>query len=111
MYILNTLELDKNYSEIGEIVSLKPISEYGLPEEFYGGSVTHIGHVKDSKIKLLINNDVEHMQVVDVASEQISDIEFNALKKYAQARGIPFEWKGVTKDELCKIIEPYVLEV
>jgi hypothetical protein len=104
VYILNTLELDKDYSEIGEIVSLKPISEYGLPEEFYGGRVQMIAHLKDSPVMLLINNQIDGLQVIDIAVNDLADIPIATLKKYAKNRGLNFGWSTATKEEVLNLL-------
>jgi len=104
VYILNTLELDKDYSIIGEIVSLKPISEYGLPEEFYGGRVQMIAHLKDSPVILLINNQIDGLQVVDTAVKDLSELPTATLKKYAKNRGLNFGWTTATKDEILSLL-------
>lgn len=112
MVIYNTKVLDRDYTVVNvPLESLKTIREYGLNEEFYGGSITHIAKVKDSPVLLLINNDDEPLQVVDVATLTLDDIDYNTLKKYAKSKGIAFDKDGTTKDKLYDVVKSIVMEV
>lgn len=112
MVVYNTKVLDRDYSIVDvPLESIKTTAEYGLSEEFYGGSITHIAKVKDSPVLLLINNDDEPLKVVDVATPSLDDIDYNTLKKYAKSKGIAFDKDGATKDKLYDIVKSIVVEV
>jgi hypothetical protein len=104
--------LDRDYTIIDvPLENIKTTAEYGLPEEFYGGSITHIAKVKDSPVLLLINNDDEPLKVVDVATPSLDDIDYNTLKKYAKSKGIAFDKESATKEKLYDMVKSIVVEV
>ena len=113
MYIFNTKVLDRDYTklEVPLEPGFKSISEYGLGDNFYGGNVTHIANVKDSPIKLLLNNDDDHLKVVDVATDKLESIDTMSLKKYAKARNVEFNWSSATKDEIVNLLKPVLMQV
>jgi len=111
MYILNTKVLDRDYTTLDvPLATFKSINEYKLTGEFYGGNVTHIADVNGAPIKLLLNNNDDHMKVVDIAVDDLADIDTMSLKKYAKERGIEFNWK-CSKDELVDLLKEKLLQV
>ena len=111
LYIFNSKIVDRDYSVLNvPLGEFKTTEEYGLNEDFYGGNVTHIASVKDSPIKLLINNEDSCMEVVDVATDNIKDIDIMSLKQYAKARGLQFTWT-CTKDDIISLLESSLMKV
>ena len=110
MYILNTKVLDRDYTNLSvPIKKLVPISHYGFNEQFYGGRVSHIGEIKDSKILLLIDNETDGIQVVDIAVMELESLNFDILKQYAKQKNMKFDWKLVTKEEILKLIKSKII--
>ena len=111
-YIFNTKVLDRDYTELSvPLKKLVPLSNYGLDEQFYGGRVQMIGEVKDSPVLLLIDKETDGLQVVDVATHKLEDINISTLKQYAKNRGIKFEWKSTTKEEIIELLEKVMVKV
>ena len=111
MYIFNTKVMDRDYTKLDvPLGEFKSIDQYSLPSEFYGGNVTHIGDVKDSPFKLLLNNGDDHMKVVDVAADSLEAIDAMCLKNYAKSKGYEFPWK-CTKDDIIALLDEKVLKV
>lgn len=110
MYIFGTTLLDRDYKSLETpLKKLVPISHYGFPEEFYGGRVKYIGELKDSPIKLLVDN-TDGLQVIDIMVEKIEDIPFVGLKQFARDKKIEFE-KTTTREELIQKITPLLLKL
>jgi len=112
LFVLNTKVLDRDYTKLDvPLKRLVPISLYGLTEDFYGGRVTHIGEIKDSKILLLIDNESDGLQIIDIAVENLEDLNCDILKQYAKSRHIEFDWRKVTKEEMIELIAPKTLVI
>ena len=107
MIVLHTLVADKDYSHLSsdvKIKEMKPIAEVGLPEVFYGGSVTHIAWLFDSPFMLLLDLATDGIQVKDIAVENLHDLNISILKDIAKAKKIEYKNVGMPKDELIEDI-------
>ena len=110
MIVLHTLVFDKDYTKLTDpLESLLPISEYGLSERFYGGNVTKIGKLKDSKIFLLIDDSVNGLKVKDIAVDNLEDFDFKVLKDLAKQKNIKFKPIGTSKEILIDEIKKVAL--
>jgi hypothetical protein len=113
MIVLHTLKLDKDYSQLSDeivIQEIKPISEYGLTDGFYGGAVTHIATLKDNPIYLLIDLETDGLQIKDTAIKDF-EVDPKILREVAKSKELKHRPVGVTKEELVALIEPYCLKV
>jgi len=112
VYIFGTKVLDRDYTSLDvPLKKLVPISNYGFVPEFYGGMVTHIGEIKDSKVILLIDNETDGLQIIDTAIEDINDLNMEVLKQIAKTKAIEFDWRKTTKDELVEKLKDKLLHV
>ena len=113
MIVLNTLKFGKDYSKLSEDIQLeimKPISEYGLTESFYGGMVTHIAKVKDSNVYLLLDLETDGVQVRDIAVDSL-DVDQKILRELARAKALEYSPVGVKKEELINMIDSACIKV
>lgn len=113
MYVLGTKVLDRDYGKLDfKLKTMKPISEYGLPEEFYGGSVSHIVDTEFQNIALLVSNKIDGLRVIDVAVKDPNRLSLDVLKKYAELKRIKVdENEKVTKEQLIKMLDKHMLEI
>jgi len=114
MYILNTMMVDRNYSNLDVgLKVMKPIDEFGFNERFYGGRVTHIAEVKDNpNIMLLLSNKYTPIKVIDVAAKDLMKLTWETLKTIVEGKGIEINPENkITKDGLIKLIENKLLKI
>lgn len=84
MIVLNELFIGKaDYSTIKEFTKMITTQEYGLPEVFFGGTAQYIGYIKESPVMQILNNDTGEFEVLSVAIENWSDLNFFQLKSIA----------------------------
>jgi len=110
MIALNSLVIDKDYSELSDDMKLeymKPISEFGLTETFYGGNVNHIAKIKDSPFFLLMDTLKGGLKIRDVAVKSLEEVDYNILRKYATNRKLID--KTETKEEIISRISKVAL--
>jgi hypothetical protein len=112
MVALNSLIIDKDYSVLADdmqIEYMKPVSEFGLTETFYGGNVNHIAKLKDSPFFLLMDTLKGGLQIRDVAVKSLEEIDYNVLRKYAAEKNITEKQATITKVDLIEKIKKVAL--
>lgn len=114
MIVLHSFMVDKDYSELQDgmdIELMQTLEEANLPEGFYGGAVTHVAKLRNSKITLLINAEYDGLQVVDVAVTKLEDLEYSQLRELAKSKGLDFKPVGMTKEAFIDLIKGYTLDL
>ncbi|MBW2003007.1 MAG: hypothetical protein JRI72_00120 [Deltaproteobacteria bacterium] len=114
MFILNTKIVDNDYSRLNVAIQLIPIEKYegyNLNDNFYGGRVQCIGKMKDSPVLLLINNQIDGLQVVDTAINELEDLSLTVLKKIAKGRKLKLDYRHATKIDVVKALKESLHEV
>ena len=100
MFVFNTVELDKVYTE-GDIKRVAHPKEYGLDTDFYGGRCHVIGETS-SDVLLIIEN-VDGLKVIDTAAVRLDNIGMKFIRDLAKKRKIKFDAK-TTKEELIGLL-------
>jgi hypothetical protein len=114
---LNCKNLDRDYSKLDyKLKEMKPIKELGLPEEFYGGQVSHIASTEFQNILILLTNKIDGLRVVDVAVKDLNRLTLESLKTIAIGKGYKKELdkpenEKITKDQIIKMISQNLIEV
>jgi hypothetical protein len=112
MIVLHSFIVDKDYSQLEkgmDIENIRPISEYKIPDSFYGGAVTHIAKLRNESVYLLLDMETDGIQVKDVAVENLEDLDFKILKEIATNRNLKFKPIGTSKEELIEKIKKVTL--
>ncbi len=104
MIVLNLLSIGKvDYSTIKEFSKMITTQEYGLPEVFFGGTAQYIGYIKDSPVIQILNNDTGEFEVLSIAIENWSELNFFQLKQVAAQKGLEFD-ESTKKEDIMDFL-------
>lgn len=100
MFVFNTLELDKVYSD-ADIKRVAQPKEYGLDTDFYGGRCHVIGETASDVLLIIERGD--GLKVIDTAAVRLENIGMKFIRELAKKRKIKFDAK-TTKEELIALL-------
>ncbi len=100
MFIFNTVELDKVYTD-DDITRLVPPRQYGIDTDFYGGRCYMIGETKTDVLLIIENKG--GLKVIDTAAVKLDNIHIKHIRELAKKRKLKFDAK-TTKDELINLL-------